>query len=180
MVVSRPVAAWHRASCLGSHHVRLRLGPRPKGSVQERFSDIGGSVSDLVWLEHAHSALKAAIAADPSAGAKVQQLVEDESVGSEGIAEAILLWVDCLIEATPNGNHTGPYPVPDIWPADMSQEERWPLQLLGARLNEDQDAVNKFLRQATESPDHGFDYALRVVIMVGAGLRRLTPAQDGE
>lgn len=140
----------------------------------------GDQMADPVWLQHARAALRAAIDADPSVGVKVQQLVEDESVDREEISQAILLWVDCLIEVSPKGSHTGPYPIPDIWPADMSQEERWPIQLLGARLNEDQAGVNKLLRQATESRDRGLDYALRAVIMAGSVIGgRLTPTPDG-
>ncbi|WP_280312387.1 hypothetical protein [Nocardia abscessus] len=136
-------------------------------------------MADPVWLQHARAALKAAISADPSAGIKVRQLIEDESVGSEGIAQAILFWVDCLIEASPEGTHTGPYPVPDIWPADMSQRERWSLRLIGAQLNEDRTAADRLLREATMDRDHTFEYALTAVIMAGAGLGgRLMPTQD--
>lgn len=101
---------------------------------------------------------------------KVRQLIEDESVDSEGIAEAILFWVDCLIEASPEGTHTGPYPVPDIWPADMEQRERWSLRLIGAQLNEDRTTADKLLREATQDPDLIFEYALTAVIMAGMGL----------
>lgn len=88
-------------------------------------------MADPVWLQHARAALRAAIAEEPSVELKVRQLIEGESVGGEEIAQAMLFWVDSLIEASPEGAHVGPYPVPDIWPADMSQRERWSLRLLG-------------------------------------------------
>ncbi|MEV0340579.1 hypothetical protein AB0H49_16245 [Nocardia sp. NPDC050713] len=133
-------------------------------------------MADPVWLQHARAALRAAIAQEPSVGLKVKQLIEDESVGGEGIAQAMLFWVDSLIEASPEGAHVGPYPVPDIWPADMSQRERWSLRLLGAQLNEDRTTADKLLREATTDRDHTFEYALTAVIMAGAGLGgRLMP-----
>ncbi len=54
------------------------------------FGGIGGSVADPVWLQHAHAALRAATLGEPSVGTVVKQLVDDESVGSEGIAQAVL------------------------------------------------------------------------------------------
>lgn len=148
-------------------------------SLSAVFDDIGGSVTDSIWLQYARAALRAAMLGEPSVGIEVKRLFDDEAVGNEGIIQAVLFWVDSLIEASSPGDHVGTYPVPDIWPADMPPEQRWSVKLLGAQLNEDRATADKLLREAAAKPDQFINYALSTVIMSGMGLgSRLMPGAE--
>lgn len=136
-------------------------------------------MADPIWLQRAKSVLMAATLGERSAGPEVAELLKDEAVGRDGVDQAILFWIDCMIDAAPPGSHADVYPVPDIWPADMLPEQRWSVRLLGARLNNDQEAVDKLLSEAVlDFADH-IDCVLAVAIMAGLSLRsRATPQAE--
>ncbi|WP_433521646.1 hypothetical protein ACQPZ2_30695 [Nocardia pseudovaccinii] len=127
-------------------------------------------MNDPVWLNRARAALRAATEGSDSVGIEVAKLLSDEQVGSDGLILAVLWWVDRLIEGSDPATVTAPAPVPDIWPVDMDLSQRWALQMVAARINDDQDEGQRLMVEASRDFDYLTECVGTLVILAGLSL----------
>ncbi|MFE3002990.1 hypothetical protein ACFXG4_49590 [Nocardia sp. NPDC059246] len=133
-------------------------------------------MTDPVWLRRARATLTAATVGAPTVGNEVAELITDDAVGSEGITLALLFWLDSLIETSPSPMGTSPFPLPDIWPTEMTLSQRWALRMLDARSNGDAETARALWSEATEDFDYFAECLLMVVLLAGRSLGgRLSP-----